>query len=796
MDVNGHMASVGQNGHANFEHGIQVIDEEKEFNPDLGKYLAYTEVARSGFNYHLVSVFGSQSTGKSTLLNALFGTSFNVMSESERRQTTKGIWMSKNKSQRKGMADNILVMDVEGTDGRERGEDQDFERKSSLFALATSEVLMVNIWEHQVGLYQGANMGLLKTVFEVNLQLFLKDRKTTSRSLIYFVIRDFLGTTPLQNLRNTLMQDMGKIWSGLNKPQGLENSSIDDYFDFAFTALPHKIYAPDKFDSAVSDMATRFKEAQRDPRRDPLRAEFESGVFLPEYHRRIPADGLPHYAEGIWDQIVNNKDLDLPTQQELLAQFRCDEIMREVMVLFDETITPFETRQTSAASLGQPEVIEGLGAAMIAARSKAVKEFETEAGRYHKGVYQRKRVELESKTDARLKALFTGQLTAAHKTGIIRFSENVSNEVKAGQKKGASYDFAEIVSRQKDAALHSYETQAKAVLLEGVQWSNYKQELALFQKEIDQVSGQLRRDEMRRLATRVERWVKSRLTDSVGLEFNAIGSGRGGSGAPDGEAGDKPTEKEIWDRIWSLFTTTVAEAEKRFSDRARAFDASEDEIEVGKWRLRRKSWSALRAKIDEEMMEGNLLLKLRENFEDKFRYDEDGVPRIWRPTDDMDGLFRTARESTLTLIPLLSKFRLSKEGGKPPQLDTWVGNAPASATAADEEDLVPIGGIDEEEGKSLEEETTMLTEPKRQDLTVRFKKAAEGVFVEAKRSTVSGMQSVPLYFYAILLALGWNELVAGKKCSSIFLKTILTLLQSFEIQCTSFSWQCSALAPT
>jgi len=103
------------------------------------------------------------------------------MSETERRQTTKGIWMSKNKNLRGDethtmMADNILVMDVEGTDGRERGEDQDFERKSALFALATSEVLIINLWEHQVGLYQGANMGLLKVVFEVNLELFLKDK--------------------------------------------------------------------------------------------------------------------------------------------------------------------------------------------------------------------------------------------------------------------------------------------------------------------------------------------------------------------------------------------------------------------------------------------------------------------------------------------------------------------------------------------------------------------------------------------------------------------------------------------
>jgi hypothetical protein len=151
----------------------------------------------------LISVFGSQSTGKSTLLNYLFGTEFGVMSEAERRQTTKGIWMSKNK--REGadgagahkMADNILVMDVEGTDGRERGEDQDFERKSALFALATSEVLIVNIWEHQVGLYQGANMGLLKTVFEVNLQLFLKDKQ----SVPCFSLLPFYTLTPPDRTR-------------------------------------------------------------------------------------------------------------------------------------------------------------------------------------------------------------------------------------------------------------------------------------------------------------------------------------------------------------------------------------------------------------------------------------------------------------------------------------------------------------------------------------------------------------------------------------------------------------------
>ncbi len=585
--------------------------------------------------------------------------------------------------------------------------------------------------------------------------------RNNPRSLLFFVIRDHLGSTPLANLRNTLIQDLQKIWAGLNKPAGLEKSKIDDYFDFAFSALPHKILQPDRFVSEVEKLGTRFREGHRDARRDALRSdqELEGGIFLPEYHRRIPADGFSVYAQQVWDQIVNNKDLDLPTQQELMAQFRCDEIAKEVLVGFDEAIVPFENKQIQAVQSGAPEVLGGLGAAMRGARMKTIKNFETEASRYHKGVYSRKKDELEKKIDSRLKALFQGQLSAAHKAGVNEFSDAVSAAVKAGQKKGASYDFAEIVDREKKVALTKYEKEAKAVLVEGAPWSTFKQEMTLYQKDLGEVSGRLRRDEMRRLATRVERWVRSRLGESVGLEFNALGSGRAGGGAP--ETGERDSEKEIWDRRWSVFVKTVQEAEQRFTARAKSFDASAGEVDVGLWRLRRKSWGVLHAKIDEEMMEGNLLLKLRENFEDKFRYDEAGVPRIWRPTDDIEGLYAKARESTLALIPLLSKFASSRTSAPLP-LDDFIGNIPPEATPADEEDLTPIGGVDEEEGKSLEEELTILTDMKRQDITTRFKKTADGVFVEAKRSAIGGMTQVPLYFYGLLLVLGWNEIMAGQ----------------------------------
>lgn len=583
--------------------------------------------------------------------------------------------------------------------------------------------------------------------------------RSTPRSLLFFVIRDHLGTTPLANLRETLIQDLTKLWSSISKPQGLENSRIEDYFDFGFAALPHKILQGEKFVSEVQVLGSRFTAGHRN-KGSRSENELEGGLFLPEYHRRIPADGFSVYAEGIWDQIVNNKDLDLPTQQELLAQFRCDEISREVLVNFDNVISPLEEKQAEAVRLGKPTVLEDLGPSGSKARVTAIKAFELQASRYHKGVYTRKRQELEGKIDTRLKALYQGQLTAAHKAGVAAFSEAVSNKVKAGQKAGGAYEFAEIVSNEKKKTLEIFKAEAQGLAIEGVPWTNFKSQYLLFESELDEVSGKLRKEEMRRLAVRVERWVKSRLGEAIGVEFNKLGSGRAGSDASEAE-GKSATEKDLWDRIWNVFAGIVKEAEARFVDRAKSFDASDEEVEVGTWRLRRKSWVALREKIDEEVMEGNILLKLRENFEDKFRYDEAGVPRIWRPTDDIEGIYTKARESTLKLIPLLSRFRLASTYA-PPDLISFIGPQPSGVEAGDEEDLAPIGGVDEEEGKSLEEETTVLSESKRQDLVVRFKKTADGVFVEAKRSAIGGVAQIPWYFYMLLLALGWNEILTGK----------------------------------
>ena len=107
--------------------------------------------------------------------------------------------------------------------------------------------------------------------------------------MLLFVIRDHIGTTPLANLEATLSADMNKIWDSLSKPQELEDRKLSDYFDLSFTALPHKILVPDKFETAVQELRKRFTDKSRD-----------DYVFKPSYHKRIPADGVAFYMEGIW----------------------------------------------------------------------------------------------------------------------------------------------------------------------------------------------------------------------------------------------------------------------------------------------------------------------------------------------------------------------------------------------------------------------------------------------------------------------------------------------------------------
>lgn len=414
-------------------------------------------------------------------------------------------------------------------------------------------------------------MGLLKTVFEVNLQLFQQQRGTKERALLLFVLRDHIGTTPLENLSSTLKTDLSNIWASLAKPPGLEDCKIEDYFDFQFTALPHKALQPEDFNKGVDALQHRFQDSND-----------QNYVFHPTYHKRIPADGIPMYAQQCWDQIVANKDLDLPTQQVLLAQYRCDEIASVVLETFDTVVKPLELAARTQL------LIDDLGPKMSEARSTVLTEFEASAGRYHRETFNRKFEELRGTVDLRLHVLFRGQITGLHTVCVKRFQ----NEVEAALKK-EGYDFAKTVITLKERVLGDFEKEAVAVCVEGTGWS-YDIDREGLVKDIDEAAGRLRKEEISRILDRLERQVKSELEEPVAAAFS------------------KPSAT-IWDSLFVEFEKIKEEKVEVFKERARkGLNATDEDMASGVEGLRVRAWTALRERLDGECEPTHLLLRLRD----------------------------------------------------------------------------------------------------------------------------------------------------------------------------------------
>ena len=86
-----------------------------------------------------LAVIGPQSSGKSTLLNYLFGCQF----ASSVGRCTRGIYMSLMKINNPHY-DYMLVLDSEGLQSPEKNDDE-FDRKITLFLLAVSQLIIVNI---------------------------------------------------------------------------------------------------------------------------------------------------------------------------------------------------------------------------------------------------------------------------------------------------------------------------------------------------------------------------------------------------------------------------------------------------------------------------------------------------------------------------------------------------------------------------------------------------------------------------------------------------------------------------
>ncbi|KAL3507432.1 hypothetical protein ACH5RR_032814 [Cinchona calisaya] len=422
-----------------------LIDRNGNFNIKIEENLNLAAVVSP---VSVVSIIGGQSSGKSTLLNCMFGTKFPEMdAASGRFQATKGIWVEKISSQ-EGCT---LVIDTEGSDGKERGGDEKFEKQTALFALSISEVVIVNMMCTDLGRDKAAGWPLLRTAFEVLLRRFSTPREV----MLLFVLRDKTDS-PFEVLKRQLMGELDKLLNEVTGPQAQGNAALGHRMKIKVVATSHYLHQKKEFLREVNDL------------REWMISYTTSDERATE---RTTALGFPACAKIIWDEIKKNKDLNLPSYRIMVAEVQCNSIAGEKHVSFrrDKSWLQIEKDVESG------EVVQGLGKKVSSLIDNYLSQYDKETQYY----CETKRTEILKQLTANLlqvvEPTYLSVLERMRKAVLDNFEEAAGQQLKSK---------FELMDMKPNKFMDEFRNQLKDAAIEQANWNHSTKQLTQLESEI------------------------------------------------------------------------------------------------------------------------------------------------------------------------------------------------------------------------------------------------------------------------------------------------------------------------
>ncbi|KMT05555.1 hypothetical protein BVRB_7g176770 [Beta vulgaris subsp. vulgaris] len=587
----------------------QLIDGDGAFNvAGIGSFLKEQKLAECGLSYAIVSIMGPQSSGKSTLLNNLFGTNFREMDAFRgRSQTTKGIWLARCV----GIEPCTLVMDLEGTDGRERGEDDTaFEKQSALFALAVSDVVLINMWCHDIGREQAANKPLLKTVFQVMMRLF-SPRKTT----LLFVIRD-KTRTPLENLEPVLREDIQKIWDSVPKPQAHRDTRLSEFFNVEVVALSSYEEKEEHFKEQVAGLRQRFFHS------------IAPGGLAGDRRGVVPASGFSFSAQQMWKIIKENRDLDLPAHKVMVATVRCEEIANEGYTDFTQNQDWLQLEEAS-----QSGPVAGFGKKLSSIIGSCLNEYDSEAAYFDEGVRTSKRKLLEDKLLQLVQPAFHSILGHIRSGTVEKFKEAFDKALKGGE------GFYAASHRCEQTFMNLFDEGCSDIVIEQANWDMSKMKSKLI-RDLDEYIGSVRAAKLTELTTSYE----AKLNEALAGPVEALLDG---------------ANDETWPSIRRLLHHETQSAVYGLESVLSGFELDEETRQKMKDKLEDYATCVVEGKAKEEA--GKILIRMKDRFTMLFSRDSDSMPRVWTGNEDINSITKVARAASLKLLSVLAVMRLDDE---------------------------------------------------------------------------------------------------------------------------------------
>ncbi|KAF7814143.1 protein ROOT HAIR DEFECTIVE 3-like protein 1-like [Senna tora] len=519
-------------------------------------------------------------------------------------QTTKGIWMARCA----GIEPCTIVMDLEGTDGRERGEDDTaFEKQSALFALAVSDIVLINMWCHDIGREQAANKPLLKTVFQVMMRLF-SPRKTT----LLFVIRD-KTRTPLENLEPVLREDIQKIWDSVPKPQCHLETPLSEFFNVEVVALSSFEEKEEQFREQVAALRKRFHHS------------IAPGGLAGDRRGVVPASGFSFSAQEIWKVIKENKDLDLPAHKVMVATVRCEEIANEKYAAFTANE---EWSQLEEAVESGP--IPGFGKKLSSILGSCLSEYDAEATYFDEGVRSAKQKQLQEKLLQLVQPAFHSVLGHIRSGILDKYKEELEKALKGGE------GFSAASNKCIESCMAQFDQACADVIIEQANWDTSKTREKL-QRDIDAHAASVRAAKLSELTSSYEEKLKEALSGPTEALLDGANS-------------------DTWPNIRNLLKRETESGVSGFSAALSGFDMDEETRRNMITSLEDCARGIVEAKAKEEA--GRVLIRMKDRFTVLFSHDSDSMPRVWTGKEDIRAITKTARIASLKLLSVMAAIRL------------------------------------------------------------------------------------------------------------------------------------------
>lgn len=256
-----------------------------------------------------------------------------------------------------------------------------------------ADVLLINMWYTDIGRYSGSNYGLLKVIFECNLKLF---GQSTAKKLL-FVIRDYPGGKNADAIKGLIDKDINQLWQDIHKPDQYKDSLAQEFFSIEFCLMPHKLYCEDQFVEKCKELKEKFTAGSENNFFPEIASDAGQGA------KAVPIDGLSYFIDTTWAIIKDQKELNLPDQREMVAQYRCNEVKEEALELIKTHVQALDAKSRSSSISDFPE--QGMGILEV-----AVKHYKQEAVQYKGAVYDKVLKEIAETVFQKLFVCFEAQL--------------------------------------------------------------------------------------------------------------------------------------------------------------------------------------------------------------------------------------------------------------------------------------------------------------------------------------------------------------------------------------------------